>query len=139
MTMRWMDIDIMNYLDRTLRSYIEIVAMFISPSDWLPVERITALCAYPKLNHFSPSEMIDYLQESAQIIQAKGIAAHLATIKHYLPTQGQYREAIALALSMVAHENCLQRQHIEMAHQMAAVFELGDDDVDDLLSPYHLI
>lgn len=138
MNVRWVDMDIMSYLSSGLRSYIEIVAMFISPSDWLPMERITALCAYPKLNHFSPPEMIVYLQESAQIVQKERIDARLANITRYLPTHEQHKEAIALALSVVAHENCLQRGHTQILGRMAAVFELSEADIETLLSPYSL-
>ncbi|MCE7948055.1 MAG: hypothetical protein DYG88_11560 [Chloroflexi bacterium CFX4] len=136
MNLQWLDI--MNHLDCMLRSYIEIVAMFTSPSDWLSAERIAQLCAYPKLSHFSPQEMIAYLQDRTQIIQEKGIAARLANITRCLPTHAQHKEAIALALSAAAVENCLQRQHTEILYQMKNAFELSEGDIEDLLSPYSL-
>ncbi len=136
MKLQWLDM--LNHLDCTLRSYIEIVAMFISPSDWLSAERVAELCTYPKLRHFSPQEMIAYLQECAQIVQEKGIAARLTSITHCLPTHDQHKEAIALALSVVADENCLQCQHIVILYRMKNAFEFSDSDTEELLSPYSL-
>lgn len=136
MKLQWLDM--LNHLDCTLRSYIEIVAMFISPSDWLSAERVAELCTYPKLRHFSPQEMIAYLQECTQIIQAKGIAVRLANIKHCLPSHAQHKEAIALALSAAANKNCLQRHPIEVLYQMKNAFELSEGDIEDLLSHYSL-
>jgi hypothetical protein len=138
MNLQWLES--MSDSDFMLRSYIEIVAMFTLtlPNGWLPAECVAALCAHPKLSNLSPPEMIAYLQKGADLITRKGQLARLKTIKHYLPSHDQSKEAIRLGLAAVAHESCLQRQHVELLYQMKNAFELSEGDIEGLLSPYHL-